>query len=158
MASNPLVITRLNATIERYVGRALAVAFAGLILVVFLQVVARNVLRMPMIWTLDLAQLLFAWCIFIGASLAFRAGAHYIVNLWHGDGLMSRLSTRISTVFSAIVIFVLIFNGVKMSLIGLNRESPSLGFSEFWFFVPIPVCGVFMLLFLVEHVLREWQH
>ncbi len=66
MASSLLVITRLNEAIERYVGRALAVAFAGLIAVVFMQVAARNVLHMPMIWTLDLAQLLFAWCIFIG--------------------------------------------------------------------------------------------
>lgn len=152
------MIIRLNAVIEQWVGRALAVVFAGLIAVVFIQVAARNVLQIPMIWTLDLAQLLFAWCIFIGASLAFRQGAHYIVNLWPSTGFMDNLSTRASMVLSAIVIFVLISNGVKMSLIGLNRESPSLGFSEFWFFVPIPVCGVFMLLFLVEHVLRELKH
>ena len=149
------MITRLNAAIEAWVGRALAVAFAGLITVVFIQVVARNVLQLPMIWTLDLAQLLFAWCIFIGAALAFRQGAHYIVNLWPSASFMDSLSTRASMLLSAIVIFVLIFNGVKMSMIGLNRESPSLGFSEFWFFVPMPVCGVFMLLFLIEHVLRE---
>lgn len=152
------MITRLNSVIEHYVGRALAVAFAALIVVVFIQVAARNVFRMPMIWTLDLAQLLFAWCIFIGASLAFRQGAHYIVNLWPGTGFMDVLSTRISMAFSAIVIFVLIFNGVNMSLIGLNRESLALGLSEFWFFVPIPVCGVFMSLFLLEHVLRELKH
>lgn len=153
MALNLLAISRLNTAIERYVGGALAVAFAGLILVVFVQVAARNVLRMPMIWTLDLAQLLFAWCIFIGASLAFRARAHYIVNIWPADGLMANVSARISLVFSAIIIFVLVFNGLKMSLIGLNRESPSLGLSEFWFFIPIPVCGLLMLLFLIEHVL-----
>ena len=158
MASSLLVITRLNEAIERYVGRALAVAFAGLIAVVFMQVAARNVLHMPMIWTLDLAQLLFAWCIFIGASLAFRQGAHYVVNLWRGNGFMDRLSTKVSMALSIIVIFVLIFNGMKMSLIGLYREALSLGISEFWFFVPIPVCGVFMLLFLIEHVLRELKH
>jgi len=145
----------LNAAIEHYVGYALAVAFAGLILVVFIQVAARNVLQVPMIWTLDLAQLLFAWCIFIGASLAFRRGAHYIVNLWPGTGFMDVLSTRVSLAFSGIVIFVLISNGIKMSFIGLNRVSPALGFSEFWFFLPIPVGGVLMSLFLLEHVLQE---
>ena len=152
------MITRLNAAIEHYVGLALALAFAGLIAVVFIQVAARNVFQMPMIWTLDLAQLLFAWCIFIGASLAFRQGAHYIVNLWPGTGFMDVLSTRMSLVFSGIVVFVLISNGVKMSLIGLNRESPALGISEFWFFVPIPAGGVLMLLFLLEHALRELKH
>lgn len=149
------MLVQLNTVIERYVGYALAIGFAGLILVVLAQVVARNVLQVPMIWTLDLAQLLFAWCIFIGAALAFRHGAHYIVNLWSDGSTPDFCSTWISMVFSAVVIYVLIFNGMKMSLIGLNRESPSLGLSEFWFFVPIPIGSVFMLLFLAEHVLRD---
>lgn len=151
------MITRLNGVIERYVGFALAIGFAGLILVVFIQVAARNVFHVPMIWTLDLAQLLFAWCIFIGAAMAFRHGAHYIVDLWSDDGRMNTASTWVSMALSAVVIFVLIFNGVKMSMIGLNRESPSLGLSEFWFYVPIPICGVFMALFLGEHVVREFK-
>lgn len=157
MASGLSFVTRLNGVIERYVGRALAVAFAGLIAVVFIQVVARNILQIPMIWTLDLAQLLFAWCIFVGAALAFRQGAHYIVNLWPGGGFMDTLSTRVSLAFSMIVIFVLIYNGVQMTKIALNRVAPSLGISELWFFVPIPVCGVLMLSFLIEHVLRELE-
>ncbi len=90
--------------------------------------------------------------------MIFRQGSHYIVDLWRGNGFMDRLSTKVSMALSFIVIFVLISNGVKMSLIGLNREALSLGISEFWFFVPIPVGGVFMLLFLIEHVLRELKH
>lgn len=148
------MLIRLNEIIVRYVGLALAFGFAGLILVVFAQVTARNVLQVPMIWTLELAQLLFSWCIFIGAALAFRQGSHYVVNLWSEEGIMNILTNWISMIFSAVVIFVLIVNGVKMSLIGLNRQSLTLGLSEFWLYVPIPICGVFMLLFLAERLLR----
>ena len=76
------MITAINDQIDRVLRVFLALTFAGLILVVAIQVAARNVLLVPVPWTLDIAQLFFSWCIFIGAALAFRYGQHYLVNLW----------------------------------------------------------------------------
>jgi len=147
------MLSRLNDRLERAFGYVLAALFAALILVVFLQVMARNVLEIPLIWTLDAAQLLFSWCIFMGAALAFRKGEHYVVDLWPEHGGLTWIPAAVSLAVSAAVIFILVNNGAAMSGIGLNRLSPSLGISEFWFFVPIPIAGVFMALFLVERLL-----
>lgn len=149
------MLIRLNTLLEQLFGALLAALFAGLILVVFLQVVARNILRVPMIWTLDLAQLLFSWCIFLGAALAFRHGQHYVVDIWPRGGRLGFLPVVIPFLASAVVVYVLVRNGTSMAQIGLNRTSPALGISEFWFFLPIPLGGVCMALFLVESAFRD---
>ena len=149
------MLTRLNSVLEGLFGTVLAGLFAGLILVVFIQVVARNILQVPMIWTLDVAQLLFSWCIFLGAALAFRKGQHYVVDIWPHTGPFNMLPAIVPVLASAVVIYVLVRNGALMSEIGLNRTSPALGISEFWFFVPIPLGGVCMALFLVENTLAS---
>ncbi len=149
------MLVRLNSVLERLFGTVLAGLFAGLILVVFIQVVARNILQVPMIWTLDLAQLLFSWCIFVGAALAFRKGQHYVVDIWPQSGPFNFLPVIVPILASAIVIYVLVRNGALMTEIGLNRTSPSLGISEFWFFLPIPLGGACMALFLLENTLAS---
>lgn len=148
------MLTGTNNHIERVVGWLLALLFAGLIGTVFMQVFARNVLLIPLVWTLDLAQLLFVWSIFLGAALAFRRGQHYEINVWPERGLLSWIPRVVVWVGSTIVIGVLINNGYAMTLIGLNREMQSLGFSQLWFYLPIPLSGCLMALFLAEKLLN----
>ncbi len=151
------MLVRFNTALERIFGYLLACLFAALIIDVFIQVFARNALQVPMIWTLDLAQLLFSWCIFLGAALAFRKGAHYVVDLWPAQGRFHIVPVAVSFLASAIVIFVLIWNGALMSQIGFNRLSPALNISEFWFFLPIPLGGVCMALFLCEGIIEGFK-
>lgn len=148
------MLTRIVDAVERAVSWALAALFAALICVVALQVLARNVFEMPMIWTLDLAQLLFSWCIFVGAAVAWRRGAHYEVNLWPGSGPAAAVPRVASVIAAAAVIAVLLVHGVRMTRIATVRESQSLGISELWFFLPIPLGAALMALFLVERLAR----
>ena len=148
------MIMKLNDAMDRLLRSVLAALFAGLISVVFIQVFARNVLKVPMTWTLDLAQLIFSWCIFLGAALAFRYGTHYLVNIWNEDSRFNILPRVVTFLSSCIVIFVLTWHGTIMSMIGLNRTSLALNISEFWFFLPIPICGTLMGFFLLEKLLN----
>ena len=52
------------------------------------------------------------------------------------------------------MIYVLTRYGVVMSMIALNRLSLSLGISEFWFYLPIPLSGALMGLFLLEKLVN----
>lgn len=132
----------------------LAILFAGLISVVAFQVIARNLLAISAPWSLECAQLLFSWCIFIGAGLAFRHGQHYIVDLWPSDSQFNILPNVITLLSSGVVIIVLIRHGAAMSLLGFNRTSLGLGISEFWFYLPIPISGILMAVFLIEKLFK----
>ncbi|NJN40653.1 MAG: TRAP transporter small permease subunit [Gammaproteobacteria bacterium] len=141
----------INRRLERVLLGVLAIAFGTLIAVVFAQVFARNVLAIPLIWTLDVAQLLFAWCIFLGAAVALRWNAHYSLELVPAAWARTNSAmVLIAHVGSVVVIAVLIVSGWAFAQIGLNRLSLALGISEFWFFLPIPLGGAAMALFLAE--------
>ncbi len=145
------VLKTLNRRLERTLLGVLAAAFGALIVVVFLQVFARNVLAIPLIWTLDVAQLLFAWCIFLGAAVALRWNAHYSLELIPARWARTNAAVLlVAHVGSVIVVAVLVVSGWAFTQIGLNRLTLSLGISEFWFFLPIPLGGMAMALFLAE--------
>ena len=148
------MITKLNDIIDTLLQIILAFLFSNLILVVFLQITARNIFQVPVTWTLDLAQLIFSWCIFLGAALALRHGGHYLVDLWAKNSRFDFIPKFATYVASLAVIYVLIWHGALMSMIGLNRESLALNISEFWFYLPIPICGGLMVLFLIEKFIK----
>ncbi len=139
--------------LDRIFQMVLACMFAALIIVVFMQVAARNILMVPMTWTLDLAQLLFSWCIFLGAAFAYRRGGHYLVNLWPDDSPLNIIPKVATYLAAGVVVYVLVWHGAIMSQIGLNREALSLNISEFWFYLPIPICGALIGLFTIESLL-----
>lgn len=149
------MLKALGDTLDRIFQMVLACLFSGLIAVVFIQVAARNILLVPMTWTLDLAQLLFSWCIFLGAAFAYRRGGHYLVNLWPKDSPLEIIPKVATYLAAAVVVFVLVWHGVIMSMIGLNRVSLALNISEFWFYLPIPLCGAFIGLFTIEALLER---
>ena len=58
---------------------------------------------------------------------------------------------------SAIVIYVLLVYGIVFTEIGLTRSSLSLGITELWFFLPIPLGAASMVLFFIERMTAELQ-
>ena len=150
-------MTRLNEVLETVLGWLVASIFSALIAVVALQVMARNLFAQPMIWTLDLAQLLFVWSIFIGAGIAFRQSAHYVVDLWPKEGHLGWIPALTAFIASVIVAYVLIRHGVEMVDLMARRKSQSLGISRSWYFVPIPICGALIGLALLEQVQNTWR-
>lgn len=144
---------RINDAIERVLSIAMAACFAALIGVVGLQVVSRNILQIAMIWTPDVAQLLFSWCIFVGGALAFRRGAHYEVNVWTPGSIASTVTGVFAVAASAAVIGVLVWFGWAMVEFISSRTVQSLQLSRAWYFAPIPIGGALMALFLLERIL-----
>lgn len=150
------MLVRLNTVFENIFCLLLKVFFGAMIAVVLLQVISRNILHIPLIWTLDLAQLCFSWCIFIGAAVAFRRDAHYHLDIIPSNWIMAgNIIRMVALLGSAIVIYVLLVHGIEFAEIGLTRSSLSLGISEVWFFLPIPVGAAVMVFFLIERIGSE---
>lgn len=149
------MLSRLCSVVARVTEAGLAAAFAAMIVTVGLQVLARNVLRVPLIWTGDVAQLLFGWIIFVGAACAYRRGVHYTVDLLpEGWARGRRALDLVGYLLALMVIYVLVVHGWTLAGIRSTGTVQSLGISRFWMFLPIPVGGALMLLFWLEHVAR----
>ncbi len=147
------MISRLGGALDRLVITLLSAGFAALIAVVGLQVLARNVLKIPLIWTPDVAQLLFTWLIFVGAALAFRRGAHYAIDLVPDN--MPRLARAFDLVSDAAalaVVVVLLRYGLMLTQMRASGIIGSLGISAAWGYAAIPVGAALIGAFLLEKV------
>ena len=135
--------------LERALLAICAVAFGGLIVVVFLQVLARNVFQVPMIWTLDVAQLLFSWCIYLGAAVGVKWGAHFALDLFPAG---MRRTNALLKLFADLALLgvasALFWGGWSFTMFGLNRTSMALGISEAYFVAPIPIAATIMVVFI----------
>lgn len=147
------MLNRIANAIVKAAEFGLWAGFLALVVTVGLQVGARNVFKLPLVWTLDLAQLLFSWLIFVGAAVAFRRGAHYLVDIWPDNWAGFRLGLDVIGVLAAgLVIYVLVVHGWTLVEIRSTSTVATLGISRSWMFLPMPVCGAMMLVFLLETI------
>ncbi|GAB5374124.1 MAG: hypothetical protein AcusKO_05860 [Acuticoccus sp.] len=150
------MIERLGGALDRLVLAILSAGFAALIVTVGLQVLARNVLKIPLIWTLDVAQLLFTWLIFVGAAVAFRRGAHYFIDLVPDDRpRVSRALDFVSDAAALVIVVVLLRYGIMLTGMRSTGVIASLGISEAWSYAAIPTGAALIGLFLLEKVARD---
>lgn len=126
----------------------LALGFFALIVTVSFQVIGRTLLSLPSIWTLDLAQLLFTWLIFLGAAVALRMNVHYVVDVLPP----LRLFGVVGVLASLGVIYILVVPGWSLANLRASAVIPSLHLSMFWSFLALPVSGVLMTLYTLEHI------
>jgi TRAP-type C4-dicarboxylate transport system permease small subunit len=125
-------------------------------MVVLLQILARNYIKVPMVWTSEVALFCFLWSVYLGTAVAVRSRQHYIVELLPNDFIRTK---AIMTTFSDIVIFSLIFvlvwGGVKFTQMGLHRFLVSIPLSMAWLFVAMPISGAVMFLFGIENIVDD---
>ena len=157
MADDETPDTLLNR-LDRIFLTCLGAGFAGLVLIVLYQVVVRMIIRLPAVWTLELAQLVFTWLIFIGAIAAYYKGAHYRVD-FVGEGWprLNALVDLISTVIAGVVSAMLMYAGWLFVLRALPRTNPALGISEAWFYIPLPIFGLAVVIITLSRLGRRLQ-
>ena len=148
---------RFNDALQRALSFILAVLFAAFICVVFLQVIGRNLLRLvPLMWTIDVALLLFLWSVFLGAAVAIRAGGHYMVEIIpeHHIRVIAAMLI-VADVLVGVAVYIFAVYGIYFLDKAFTRQSIALGISEGWFYLAIPTAAILMVPFLLEMAIRH---
>ena len=147
---------RFFSNIVEWIAAAMVVALA---VIVFVQVFNRFVLKTPLAWSEDLAMLLFQWVSFLGAAIGVKRMRHFGIEL-----VVKKLPERIHRKIEAIVpllmgvvALTMITEGIR--LIGFNKSRiySSMDLSYIWAYLPIPVSGCLMILYLVWHEVLHWK-
>jgi TRAP-type C4-dicarboxylate transport system permease small subunit len=147
---------RFLGNIVEWIAAAIVVALA---IIVFLQVFNRFVLKTPLAWSEDLAMLLFQWVAFLGAAIGVKRMRHFGIEL-----LVKKLPERIHhiierviPVIMGIVALTMITEGISLIGFNKNRIYSSMDLSYIWAYLPIPVSGCLMVLYLIFHEVRRWK-
>jgi len=131
---------------------------AGIIMsvVVFLQVVFRFFIRIPLPWSEELSRYLMVWVGMLGASLALAEGRHIGVDL-----LMGRLRGWVRQVlmvagFLGVIWFlwVVVREGAALARQNYSQLSPAMMIPMLLPYAAIPVGGVFMLVQIFRHLVH----
>jgi TRAP-type C4-dicarboxylate transport system permease small subunit len=144
------------ATIEAALCVALLAAITGLVFVAALM----RTFGHPLTWSVDLAQLLFVWLCFIGASRAMREKSHLGMEV-----LARRLGYRrqfgLEMAMSALVLVflgALAVEGVKLTLLNLERQFGDSTLSYAWVTVAVPVGCLLLGASLASNMVDAWRN
>jgi TRAP-type C4-dicarboxylate transport system permease small subunit len=131
----------------------------ALTVVVFLQVFNRFVLKAPLAWSEDLAMLLFQWVVFLGAAVGVRRLRHFGIDL-----VVKKLPARMRRPLDLIVPFIvgivaltMITEGLHLLTFNRARIYATMNLSYLWAYLPIPVSGCLMILYLVLQEIQRWK-
>lgn len=147
---------RLFARIEFAAG-------AGLLAVIVVLVFIASVMRFfghPLIWSVDLAQLLFIWLCFVGATRAMRERAHLGVDLLiryvgHRNRLI--VETVLSAIFIAFMA-VLAWEGYELTMLNRERQFGDSGLSYAFVTIAVPVGCIFLTAAILANAREAWRN
>ncbi|CCE07301.1 putative TRAP-type C4-dicarboxylate transport system, fusion of small and large permease proteins (dctQ/dctM domains) [Bradyrhizobium sp. STM 3843] len=150
----------LIGTIEAVLGRLVEIPAAILvvaeIVILFAGVVARYALHQPLIWSDELASILFLWLAMLGAVVAFRRGEHMRMTagvaaagprLW---AYLDAVATAAALAFLVMVVRPAYDYAAEESFI----TTPALGIENIWRAAALPVGIALMTLFALLRLMR----
>ncbi|MDX9862727.1 MAG: TRAP transporter small permease [Rhodospirillales bacterium] len=110
----------------------------------------------PIIWSVDIAQLLFIWICFLGANQAMRADQHVGVDL-----LLVHLPVRVRRrvlMFHFLLIeaflAAMVYFGVDLTRLNVERQFSDTPLSYAWVTVAVPVGSALLFITILVRMIR----
>ena len=129
---------------------------AAFVVIISLQVVCRNFLKIPMVWANDISVVCFVWAVFLGSAIAVRHRAHYVLAFLPDRFEKSNcLLDIISNIAGIIFFYVLIRYGSVYTIMGMKRLSTAINIPQAYFFMCIPRSGCFMMWYTLIHMVND---
>jgi len=149
-------MTRFYKDMEEIIG---AVLLAAMCLVAVAKVGSRYVLASPFSWSEELATILFSWVVFVGASLALKKNEHFSMDVLVEllPRAPKRLIQTIGLGLVAIFCLLIVFYGIKLTVLNWQVKTAVLEISRAWLYLAVPFGGALMLLRTIETFVRLWR-
>ena len=149
----------LKKAFDNLIEGVCAILMVALAVVVFIQVFNRFVLQTPLAWSEDLAMLLYQWVVFVGAALGVKRMRHFGIELVVRQ-FPERIRHRVELVtplVMLIVALVMIVQGYNILTLNIHRTFATMDLSYTWAFLPIPLGGVLIIVYLIQLEIERWR-
>lgn len=131
---------------------------AAIVVLVFSAAVMRS-FGHPIIWSVDMAQLLFIWLCMFGATRAMRDKGHLGIDLLVRF-LPHRVRLGVEFAVSALILVffaMLAIEGTKLTLLNQQRQFGDSGISYGWVTAAVPVGCLMLGVALIGNMLGAWR-
>ncbi|MBA7533034.1 hypothetical protein ES705_25269 [subsurface metagenome] len=141
---NHFIITSVRKLVKIFI----TIMFALLVLVVFMQVVARFVFNDPFRWSEELARYLQVWMIILTSSICIREGTHLAVDYaTHILPFVCRklLKLLVLLLMMSYLIVVIVYGARIVSVI-TRQVSPAMQIPIYIVYLAVPIGGSLMFI------------
>jgi TRAP-type C4-dicarboxylate transport system permease small subunit len=135
------------------------IAIAGFSLSVGFDIVTRT-LEVPWLWLQEVTSAFFIYGAFFGLAVATRRADHLMLSAI--TDAMTGTTRHLVETFNRLVVL-----GCGLCMVGFGWENFLHGFGSFrmpsltplaWWYLAIPISGVFVCLFVIEQLVNGWRH
>ena len=141
-------IDKVAGIVEKVAKFSCVVLGGSMAVVVISGVIARYVMKNPMVWTEEIARALMIWTAFIGISIASRHRSHLGVTLlvvWLPI-MLQRLVKLFTDALSMGFLYFLTLYGFQMVETGRVQIETATGITMSYFFMCVPLCGLLTMI------------
>ncbi len=108
-------MSAIGRTLERVIDAIAIVAFSGVFLCIFAQIISRYIFSSPLVWSEELARYLFIWVAFLGWLIASRHSSHLAMSF-----LSERFGERATAITGTIIHLATLAFAIVMVRRGLH--------------------------------------
>ncbi|MEC5423391.1 TRAP transporter small permease [Virgibacillus sp. C22-A2] len=122
----------------------------AIVIVVLMQIIFRYALNQPLVWSEEVARLLFIWLVFLGSALALQEQKHLTVEYFF-DKFSEKWKKHIIKLQQIIIIVFLlavIYGGVLIVSSTISMILPGSQIPMFFYHIALPVAGTLMIFLL----------
>ena len=125
--------------------------------VVFLQVLFRYVLHLPLFWTEEFARYCLVWASLLGAAVALKRGEHIAVTFFldNFSKRAARALSRVAQISILLILTVMVWGGIKLVLVTSAQISPALRIPMAIPYLALPMGSVIMLFHLISSIIQS---
>ncbi len=156
-----LKIARLSLWLDRFEKGAVTALLGTMIVVVFLQVFFRFVIKGSLPWSEELSRYIMVWAVFFGASMGAKSGAHIgvevFVNLFPPNvrRAMTIVSGLLTQTFCVMVLVLSL--QVVFSIYEMGQVSPAMEIPMYIPYLAVPVGAVMMSIRFMQATYAKWK-
>ncbi len=145
-------MSALRKRLSLFLKNIVIVLTGAMIVVVTWQVFSRFVLRNSPSWSEELSRYLFIWISLLAVPLALERKRHLGFDYFVADlkGRNKIIADMVAWGMVALFSLVMIYWGIKVSLLTWPQITPSLRIPRGIIYLPMPLSGLLILFFSVE--------
>jgi tripartite ATP-independent transporter DctP family solute receptor len=145
-------VERFSDIVDNINKLLIIVILSAMAIVVFLQVIFRYALHLPLFWTEEFSRYCLVWASLLGAGIAFKRGEHIAVTLFTERFLPGRkavFTAFLVDIFICIILVVMLWGGVSLVMMTRFQISPALRIPMAIPYLAIPIGSIIMMVHLV---------
>jgi TRAP-type C4-dicarboxylate transport system permease small subunit len=147
---------RISDALNRLCEFGLVLLLSIMAVVVFLAVLFRYVLDLPLFWTEELARYCLIWSSLLGAAIALKRGEHIAVSFFmdHFPEKTKRVLGVMAQLSVVLILAVMLWGGIHLVIVASRQLSPALRIPMAVPYLALPFSSAVMLIHLIPSVFR----